>query len=459
MRAIHLHDTRTGALTELRPRDGRKVGIYACGPTVYGRIHIGNARPYVVFSLLARFLAHEGYEPTLVANITDINDKIYDAARPLGRPSAELAAEMTAHYVADTERLGLGRPDFEPQATQMVEEIVALIGVLIERGHAYEVEGDVYFRVRSLPEYGALSHRDVDQMDQGEGLEGAGRKEDPLDFALWKARKPMEDTWWPAPWGEGRPGWHIECSAMAEATLGAPFEIHGGGADLIFPHHENEAAQTLAARGRPLARIWMHNGLLELGGKMSKSVGNIRGLAEVLDEVGRDAVIMLFVQGHYRQPLAFSEEALRAARRSVDRLLELCRRLDPEAGDPAAIDAWAERFWTALADDFNTPRARAVLFEWVGEANRRLDSGERVGVGSLGDMLWALGFEGLLTEAGRAEMDRQGPPPAVEALLNEREAARAARDYVAADSKRDELAGMGWQARDTPGGTQLVPLP
>ena len=171
-------------------------------------------------------------------------------------------------------------------------------------------DGDVYFRVRSLPEYGALSHRDVDQMDQGEGLEGAARKEDPLDFALWKARKPMEDTWWDAPWGEGRPGWHIECSAMAEETLGAPFEIHGGGNDLIFPHHENEAAQTLAARGRELAQIWMHNGMLELGGKMSKSVGNIRGLAEVLDEVGREALLMFFAEGHYRQPLAFSPEKL-----------------------------------------------------------------------------------------------------------------------------------------------------
>jgi cysteinyl-tRNA synthetase len=205
---------------------------------------------------------------------------------------------MTEHYLADTERLGIGRPDHEPQATQMVEPIVDLIAVLIERGHAYTADGDVYFRVRSLPSYGALSHRDVDQMDQGEGLEGSSRKEDPLDFALWKARKSMEDTWWLAPWGEGRPGWHIECSAMAEETLGAPFEIHGGGNDLIFPHHENEAAQTLAARGHELAQIWMHNGMLELGGKMSKSVGNIRSLADVLDLVGRDTLLMYFAEGH-----------------------------------------------------------------------------------------------------------------------------------------------------------------
>src|SRR5215208_5245785 len=194
MRTIRLHDTRTGELTELRPRDGRKVGIYACGPTVYARIHVGNARPYVVFALLARFLAHEGYEPTLVANITDINDKIYDAARPQGRPSAELAAEMSEHYLADTERLGIGRPDHEPRATEMVGEIVELIQALIDRRHAYVAEGDVYFRVRSLPEYGEISHRDIDQMDQGEGVGGVGRKEDPLDFALWKGRKQIEGT-------------------------------------------------------------------------------------------------------------------------------------------------------------------------------------------------------------------------------------------------------------------------
>ena len=228
-----------------------KVGIYACGPTVYGRIHVGNARPFVVFSLLKRFLEHEGYETTLVANVTDINDKIYDAAaRRRASPPAELAREMTAAYFADTDGLGLGRPDGEPLATETVPEIIALIEALIEREHAYERGGDVYFRVRSHAAYGELSHRDVDQMDQGEGIEGADRKEDPLDFALWKATKETEDTAWDSPWGRGRPGWHIECSAMAEKLLGLDFEIHGGGADLLFPHHENEAAQTLAGPRR-----------------------------------------------------------------------------------------------------------------------------------------------------------------------------------------------------------------
>jgi len=432
---------------ELRPRDGRKVGIYACGPTVYGRIHVGNARPFVVFSLLARFLAHEGYQPTLVANITDINDKIYDAARPAGRPSGELAAEMTAHYLADTERLGLGRPDHEPQATLMVDEIVALIGELIERDHAYVAAGDVYFRVRSLPEYGALSHRDIDQMDQGEGVDGASRKDDPLDFALWKARKPTEDAWWDAPWGEGRPGWHIECSAMAEVTLGSPFEIHGGGNDLVFPHHENEAAQTLAARGHQLAQIWMHNGMLELGGKMSKSVGNVRGLAEVLDEVGRDTLIWFFCEGHYRQPLAFTPEKLEDATRRVERIRDAGRRLAAGAS-PVALASHRDTFFDALADDYNTPRALAAMAEWIREANR---AGAAVGSEHLREMLAVLGLENLL------ESDADVPSEAL-ALAERRTAARAARDFLEADRLRDELRSRGWEVRDGPDGPELVPL-
>src|SRR5215208_1641038 len=465
VRKVRLHDTLTGELTELRPGDGRKVGIYACGPTVYGRIHVGNARPYVVFSLLARFLAHEGYEPVLVANITDINDKIYDAARPAGRPSGELAAEMTEHYIADTDRLGLGRPDHEPRATLMVGEIVELIAELIERDHAYVADGDVYFRVRSLPDYGALSHRDVDQMDQGEGIEGAERKEDPLDFALWKAQKEGEDTAWDAPWGRGRPGWHIECSAMAEEILGVDFDIHGGGSDLIFPHHENEIAQTEAARHKPLARLWMHNGMLQFGDeKMSKSVGNIRSLTGALEEYGRDALVMYFVQGHYRKPVEFSERTLEQARSAVGRIRDFAARLDPDAGPPEGLEPYAERFWDALADDFNTPAALAVVFEWIGEANRRLDSGETLGAGALREMLEVLGLDNLLERTvGRSDtltwsMAGGDAMPDEEALrlLEEREQARAARDFAAADARREELAERGWDVKDTPQGPQLT---
>ena len=243
-RVIRLHDTRTGQVLPVQPRDGNRVGIYTCGPTVYGRIHVGNARPFVVFSLLKRLFVHEAYDVTFVTNITDVNDKIYAAAQMASPPTPSdlLALEMADAYIADTDRLGLGRPDHEPRASATIEEIIELIETLIERGHAYAVDGDVYFSVRSYPEYGELSHRHLDEMDQGEGVEGAERKRDPADFALWKAQKEGEDTAWDAPWGRGRPGWHIECSAMAEALLGVGFEIHGGGSDLIFPHHENEAA-------------------------------------------------------------------------------------------------------------------------------------------------------------------------------------------------------------------------
>jgi len=445
VRTIHVHDTRTGEVRPLEPRDPGRVGIYACGPTVYGRIHVGNARPYVVFSLLRRFLAHEGYDPVLVANVTDINDKIYVAARESGIPSDELAREMTAAYFADTERLELGRPDHEPLATETIGPIVELIEELVEGGHAYEAGGDVYFRVRSLRSYGELSHRDVDQMDQGEGVEGADRKQDPLDFALWKANKPDEDTWWDSPWGRGRPGWHIECSAMAETILGVDFDVHGGGIDLVFPHHENEAAQTLAARGKPLARIWMHNGMIELGDKMSKSVGNIVGLADALDEVGRDALLMYFVSGHYRQPVAYGREALEEAAARVARFREAGRKL--VAGpSPADMAVYRERFFDALADDFNTPEALAAAFEWVREANRR----GGVGDADLREMLGVLGLDNLLEAA-------EGPPPGLVELAERRAEARAARDFATADALRDELRAQGWDVRDGPDGPELVP--
>ena len=427
------------------------MGIYACGPTVYGRVHVGNARPFVVFALLKRFLEHEGLEVTLVENVTDVNDKIYAAAGEAGVPSTELAAEMTAAYEADTDALGLGRPDHEPRAAETIGPIVDLIADLIDSGHAYAAGGDVYFDVASFPGYGKLSNRPAEEMQQGEGDDEAELKRSPRDFALWKARKEGEDTAWPAPWGEGRPGWHIECSAMAEQLLSTDFEIHGGGSDLVFPHHENEIAQTEAARGKPLARIWMHNGMVRMGDeKMAKSVGNIRLLHQAIEEYGSLALIMYFGQGHYRQPIAFSPEALEDAGRAVERLRELGRRLDPDAPAPAELDAFAERFFDRLADDFDTPAARAVLFEWVREANRRLDAGEAMGAGRLAEMLHALGLEAVL-EASEAGADAEAQD-----LLDRREAARAARDFELADRLRGELAERGYEVRDTAEGARLV---
>jgi cysteinyl-tRNA synthetase len=358
---------------------------------------------------------------------------------------------MSDAYVADTDALGLGRPDYEPKASEAIAGIVELIEALIESGHAYEARGDVYFRVASFDGYGKLSNRPLEEMQQGEGDDSADVKEAPQDFALWKARKEDEDTWWESPWGDGRPGWHIECSAMAEAILGVDFEIHGGGSDLIFPHHENEIAQTEAARGKPLARLWMHNGMVELGDeKMAKSVGNIRLLHGAIEQFGREAFLMWTVGAHYRKPVAYTEETLEDATRAVDRVREVIRRLEPDGARPPELDELVERFFDQLADDFNTAAARAELFAWVGEANRRLDAGERLAPGRLAEMLHAFGLESLL------EGDADGAPEEVERLAAQRQEARDARDFERADRLRDELAALGWEIRDTADGPRLV---
>lgn len=454
MREIRIQDTLTGEVKPLQTRDPGRVGIYACGPTVYSRIHVGNARPYVVFSLLKRFLEHEGYEAKLVVNVTDVNDKIYAAADERGIPSTELAAEMTRCYEEDTNRLGLGRPDAEPKAVETIGDMIDLIEALVERDAAYPAgEGDVYFRVAAFPEYGKLSNRALEDMQQGEDdADRAGIKESPQDFALWKGRKEGEDTSWSSPWGRGRPGWHIECSAMAERLLGVDFDIHGGGIDLVFPHHENEIAQTEAGRERPLARIWMHNGMVRLEGeKMAKSVGNIHLLHEALDRYGRDTLVMYFVGGHYRQPLAFSEDALADAAGAVERVRDFLLRVDRDADAADSAAEYEQRFYDALADDFNTPAARAALFDLIADGNRRIDAGEAVGLGPLPEMLRVIGLDNLLAA------DAAEPDPAALETLERREAARREKDFAAADAARDELAEMGWTVRDTAQGPQLVP--
>ncbi len=449
MGTISLHDTRTGEVQALEPREPGRIGIYACGPTVYDRIHVGNARPFVVFSLLKRFLAHEGYDVNLVMNITDVNDKIYAAARARGLDSAQLAREMGQAYLVDTDALGLGRPDHEPLASDTIGAIVALIERLIDRGHAYAVDGDVYFSVRSDAGYGELSHRDVEEMDQGEDVEGAVRKRDPLDFALWKAHKSDEDTAWDAPWGRGRPGWHIECSAMAEELLGIGFEIHGGGSDLIFPHHENEAAQTRAARGAPLARLWMHNGMVRLQrSKMAKSAGNIFVLRDALQAYGREALILYFCAGHYRQPIEFDADRLEQAAVSARRVREAARKLTPGPSPPFSAPL-LERFFASLAADFNTPAALAALFDWVSEANR---AEAQVGDADLREMLEVLALAGLLAH------EAPEPPGPALTLRDARERARLARDWAEADRLREALRACGWEVRDRPEGPELLPL-
>jgi cysteinyl-tRNA synthetase len=447
MREVRIRDTLSGETRPIEATDG-VVGIYACGPTVYSRIHIGNARPYVVFSLLSRFLRSEGYETKLVINVTDVNDKIYAAAKREGVPSAEWAARMTQAYVADTDALGLGRPDAEPLATERVAGIIALIEELIGSDHAYEADGDVYFRVRSFDGYGKLSNRDPDQMDQGEESGSALAKESRLDFALWKANKPGEDTSWDSPWGPGRPAWHIECSVMAEEELGSSFSLHGGGSDLVFPHHENEIAQSESA-GHSFSHLWMHNGMVQTGSeKMSKSEGNIFQLSEALDRFGPEAVVAYLVSGHYRQPLAFGEGPMEEAVARVERIRNFLRDhpVEESAGDPAAA-ARVGAFRDALADDFNTPKALAVLFELIAEARREAIPWA---ASVVLEMLTLLGLESIAEAESKADSEAEG-------LMLEREQARAAKDFGRADQIRDRLAELGWTVRDSADGPSLVP--
>jgi cysteinyl-tRNA synthetase len=428
---MRLRDSLTGEPRELEPGPDGKFGMYFCGPTVYNRIHIGNARPFVVSMLMKRYLEWRNQRVTLVENITDINDKIYVAAAAAGAPSDGFAREMTDAYIADTDRLGLGRPDREPRATETVGEIIGLIEELIAGGHAYEADGDVYFAVATFDRYGQLSNQRTDQLRDGGDTEGGEHKRDPLDFALWKATKPDEDTAWESPWGRGRPGWHIECSAMAERWLGREFAVHGGGRDLIFPHHENEIAQSQAA-GRRFAHVWAHNGMLRLGGeKMSKSVGNIEPLHAALDRWGAETLIMFFLRGHYTAPIDYTDEVLEQARAAAGTLRNRLRD-----GTGATDDALREAVADALDDDFNTPRALALLFDAPPEAS-----------GTVAEVLGVLGL-GSLAEEPTA-------PPELMAKARERDEARAARDFARADALRDEIEAAGWEVRDTPDGTAL----
>jgi cysteinyl-tRNA synthetase len=427
---VRLYDTYTRSVVELPDAPG-PVRMYVCGPTVYARAHIGNARPFIIGMWFRAWLRATGYEAKLVHNITDINDKIYDAAP--GK-SAELAERATGWYLEDTGDLGLGMPDYLPKATESVPAIVSFIEELVASGHAYPAGGDVYFRVSSFPEYGRLSGQKPDQVEQGE--EPSALKEDPRDFALWKANKPAtEDTSWESPWGRGRPGWHIECSAMAEEIYGPAFEIHGGGLDLVFPHHENEVAQSRAL-GHPFAQIWAHNGMLRFTGeKMSKSSGNVETIRAALDTWGREAVLLFFLSASWRKPIDYSEETMTQAKAQWTGFLNAM--LVPQTSDEGP--AWDE-FAAVLNDDFNTPAALALMHEWRRNGNHR----------NLGR---ALSIFGLTAQApGQAPMEFRLKAEA-------RVEARASKDFETSDRLRAEIEAAGWELRDIsePPGYQLVP--
>jgi cysteinyl-tRNA synthetase len=423
---MRLYDTFTRSLQELPPPPG-PIRMYVCGPTVYARAHVGNARPFVIAMWLRSWLRSREYDVDLVHNITDINDKIYDAAPG---HSAELAEQASRWYVADTGDLGLGQPDHVPKATETIPEIVALIEELIERSLAYPADGDVYYRVSGFPDYGRLSGRldEESVRNPSEEDERSELKEDARDFALWKAHKEGEDTWWESPWGRGRPGWHIECSAMAEKFLGPVFEIHGGGLDLIFPHHENEVAQSRGA-GREFARLWMHNGMLQfVGEKMSKSLGNVVTLREALDTWGREPLLVYFLGGHWHKPLDFSEEALEQAAAQAESFRNVFRSPSEPVGE------W-ELFEAALEDDFNTPEALAVMHGW--RDHELLRRGLEV-----------FGLESLA--------EGESAPAELEELARARLEARARKDYGEGDRLRDEIEAAGWEVRDEAGGYRLV---
>jgi len=427
---MRLYNTLTRQKEELPPPPG-PIRMYVCGSTVYQRIHVGNARPFVLSLWLERWLEAKGYEVKLVENITDVDDKVYVAAAKQGIPSRELARRATEWFIQDTNDLGLGRPDVEPLASETIPEIIVLIEELLRLGYAYQVDGDVYFRVARFPEYGRLSGAKLEEMIAQEPSE---KKEDARDFALWKARKPHEDAAWDSPWGQGRPGWHIECSAMAEKYLGPAFEIHGGGLDLRFPHHENELAQSRAA-GREFARIWIHNGLLQLDReKMSKSVGNVETLRDVLDRWGREPLLVFFLSAHWRRPIDFTPEGMEAARAQWEDFRDAFRVV-PVGGE---APGWGE-LEAALEDDFSTPEALAVLHRW--RATGRLDLLER----------------GLAVFGLRPRVEVAEAPVEVRELAERRRAARARRDFAEADRLRSEIAARGWEVQDVAAGFRLIP--
>jgi cysteinyl-tRNA synthetase len=451
---IRLHDTLQGRKVEFTPLVEGEVTMYLCGPTVYNYAHIGNARPAVVFDLLARLL-RRSYKLTFARNITDVDDKINAASIESGKPIDEITARFIQAYNDDMGALGVRRPDVEPRATQHIDEMIAMIAALIDKGFAYEADGHVLFDVTSYDGYGELSKRDIREMIAGARVEVAPYKKSAQDFVLWKPSTP-ELPGWDSPWGRGRPGWHIECSAMAEKHLGETIDIHAGGQDLVFPHHENEAAQSNCAHGgAPFARYWLHNGFLSIDStKMSKSIGNVLLVHDMVKTIPGEVIRLALLGAHYRQPLDWSDETIQSARRMLDRLygavrgLEVTDEMRAAAEPPAALIA-------ALEDDINTPKALAELFGLARELNKASDPTQQQRLAAemyaSGDLLGILQIDPEEWFAGHVEGELSAA--AIEKLIEDRKTARAARDFAAADGIRDQLADAGVQIEDGAGGT------
>ncbi|MGA7229240.1 MAG: cysteine--tRNA ligase [Acidimicrobiia bacterium] len=460
---LRLNDTLQRGVVPFEPRDEGKVAMYVCGPTVQSEPHVGHGRSAVAFDAIRRYLAWRGYQVTFVRNVTDIEDKIIAAANESGETVEALAEKMGRRFSDAYLALGALVPDHEPKATEHIPGIISLIETLIDRGLAYPSEGDVYFSVRAFEGYGRLSGHNPDELRSGSRIEVGESKRDPLDFALWKAAKPGE-PWWDSSWGPGRPGWHIECSVMALSLLGADFDIHGGGTDLIFPHHENEIAQSEGATGETFARYWLHNGMVNLGGeKMAKSTGLVVDLKTLIDQRGGRALRLLYLRAHYRTPIEYSQELLDEAQEALDRLERFLDRADIGTPDESALESFRE----AMDDDFGTPQAVSQLFDLVREGNRLLDSGEDVSAvaGAVDEIYRVLGLPdaapppatGLdLGDLGvRFGVDGTGEE-LVARLIGLRARARAERRFGDADEIRDALDDVGIVLEDGPNGTRWL---
>ena len=453
---LHLHNTLSRTKEEFVPSDPDRVTMYVCGPTLYSYAHIGNARPAVIFDVLVRLLRHRWPNVVYARNITDVDDKINAAAHEQGVEIAAITEKFKKIYIGDMTALGVAPPDIEPHATQHIPEMIAMMEKLISGGFAYTAEGHVLFSVPSFPQYGTLSKRDRDGMIAGARVEVAPYKRDPADFILWKPSTP-ELPGWDSPWGRGRPGWHLECSCMIEKHLGRTIDIHGGGVDLVFPHHENEIAQSVCAHdGAPFVRYWLHNGFVNVDReKMSKSIGNVLLVHELLKQAPGEAIRLALLNAHYRQPLDWTDDGLAQAKRMLDRLYGALRNLaEIDAADATPDPA----FLDALEDDLNTPRALAVLFDLARQANSASENSEKARL--KGTLVVSARLMGLLGQdpeawfAGAAASDETPEAAEIERLIQARAEARAGRDFAEADRIRDELAANGITLEDGADGTK-----
>ncbi len=448
---MNLYDSLAEQKRELTPCDGT-LKMYVCGVTPYASTHIGHAMRAVVFDVLRRYLEYRGHQVKHVENFTDIDDKMIAGAAEMGISVQELAERNIAAYLEEMDALNVQRAHVYPRATHEIPGIQEMIGGLIKKGLAYQANGDVYYRVRLNKDYGKLSHRTLDTMRAGARVEPGELKQDPLDFALWKSEKPGEPSWL-SPWGKGRPGWHIECSAMSLAYLGETIDIHGGGQDLVFPHHENEIAQTESYNnGKPMARFWVHNGLLRMGqDKMSKSLGNFITLREALERFSTDAIRLFFLTSHYRSPLTYSDENVLAQERAAERM-RAALLPSPAGGQPLDVTLYKQRFEDAMDDDLNTPRAIAVLFDLCRDINRGRGQGKSMVEAQ--QLLRSLGELLGLTFAAPEARDDVAAHPFIDMLVEVRTQLREAKQFALADSIRDGLAGLGISLEDSPEGTQ-----